>query len=101
MFRQVWPKAPALHAGIRGFESLNIHHGVPCSKAGESPLHGDCVEFDSLVLHNKEKIGFDSQPLATVLFWAVGLEDSVKAAHSSLYREGLVRSKDRLPSTGN
>ena len=30
---------------------LNLLNGGACTKAGESPLQGDCGEFDSLHLH--------------------------------------------------
>lgn len=30
---------------------LNLLNGGACTKAGESPLQGDCGEFDSLHFH--------------------------------------------------
>lgn len=36
--------------------ALNLLNGGTCTKAGESPLQGDCGEFDSLYLHTSNSL---------------------------------------------
>ena len=37
---------------------LNLLNGGTCTKAGESPLQGDCGEFDSFYLHTSNNCGW-------------------------------------------